>query len=341
MVKSGGVAEPVPVKAENCVPTASTTESVATIAAAEVGVKTTVTVQLAPAASDVPQVLVEIEKELAFVPLRLMEVIASAAVPALVNVKTCVTSMVPTVTVPNAAVAGVRVACGAVGVTPVQLSADATWAIGEGKFAASVAERAPLAVGVQVTLMVQFAPMASVEGHALVCANELAFVPNREMLLKLSAAVPVFESVSVCAVLVVPTVVDGNISVDGASVGCGTPVTVPATVAVWLPAVALSATVRVAAKVPTEVFTSPSVILQVAPAASVVPQLLLCVKAVGFAPPSVMDVIVNVVAPVFVSVAVWLVAPNDVVALKANVEGASVAVTEGAVPVPDRATVQP
>lgn len=341
MVKSGGITEPVPVKAEDCVPTASATESVATIAAAEVGVKTTVTVQLAPAASDVPQVLVEIEKELAFVPLRLMEVIDSADVPALVNIKTCATLLVPTVTVPNASVAGVRAACGAVGVTPVQLSADATWGMGDGKFAASVAERTPVAVGVQVTLMVQLAPIASVAGHALVCANELGFVPKIEILLKVSAAVPVFESVSVCEELVVPTVVDGKVSVEGASAGCGTPVTVPASVAVWLPAVALSATVRVAAKLPTEVFTSPSVMLQVAPAASVVPQVLLCVKAVGFAPPSVMEASINVLAPVLVSVAVWLVAPNDVVALKTNVEGASVAVTEGATPVPDRATVQP
>jgi hypothetical protein len=105
-----------------------------------------------------------------------------------------------------------------------------------------------------------------------------------------------------------------------------------------LPDVALSTTVRVALKLPEVALTNPSVTLQVAPAASVAPQALLCVKAVGLAPPSMMDVIVNVVVPVFVSVAVWLAEAEAVVAAKVKVEGDSVAVTGGAVAGPESAT---
>jgi hypothetical protein len=51
-----------------------------------------------------------------------------------------------------------------------------------------------------------------------------------------------------------------------------------------------------------------------------------------------MDVIVNVVVPVFVSVAVWLAEAEAVVAAKVKVEGDSVAVTGGAVAGPESAT---
>jgi hypothetical protein len=52
-----------------------------------------------------------------------------------------------------------------------------------------------------------------------------------------------------------------------------------------------------------------------------------------------MDVIVNVVVPVFVSVAVWLAAAEAVVAAKVKVEGDSVAVTGAVVTVPESVAV--
>ena len=71
-----------------------------------------------------------------------------------------------------------------------------------------VPERVPLAAGVNVTLMVQLELAASVEGvsgQLFVWPKSPGFVPPRAMLLMVSGAVPVFESVTVCSALVVLT----------------------------------------------------------------------------------------------------------------------------------------
>ena len=71
-----------------------------------------------------------------------------------------------------------------------------------------VAVRAAVAVGVNVTLMVQLELAASVEGvsgQLFVWPKSPGFVPPRAMLLMVSGAVPVFESVTVCGALVVLT----------------------------------------------------------------------------------------------------------------------------------------
>src|SRR5260370_354279 len=62
--------------------------------------------------------------------------------------------------------------------------------------------RVPEAVGVKVTLMLQLAPAATELPQVLVSAKS----PLAEMLVRLSEALPVFESVTDCAALVVPTV---------------------------------------------------------------------------------------------------------------------------------------
>ena len=61
-------------------------------------------------------------------------------------------------------------------------------------------------VGVNVTEMVQLAPAAKVELQVFVWANMLTLVPVIMMAVMFNAASPVLERVSVCAVLVVPTV---------------------------------------------------------------------------------------------------------------------------------------
>ncbi len=71
-----------------------------------------------------------------------------------------------------------------------------------------LALRDPVADGVKVTLIVQFAPAASVlglMGQVFVCAKSLAFVPLTVMLVIVSAAVPLLVSVTDLAALVVPT----------------------------------------------------------------------------------------------------------------------------------------
>lgn len=94
-VNEGG-ALPVPDKVTVCGEPAalSVTESVALKLAADAGVKVTEMMQLAPAASELPQVLVW-AKSAAFAPVIAMPVIASAALPELDSVAVCAAVVVP------------------------------------------------------------------------------------------------------------------------------------------------------------------------------------------------------------------------------------------------------
>lgn len=69
------------------------------------------------------------------------------------------------------------------------------------------AERAPVAVGLKVTLIVQFAPAATLAPHVFVCEKSPLFVPVMVMPkpLKVSVALPVFVRVTLWAELLVPT----------------------------------------------------------------------------------------------------------------------------------------
>jgi hypothetical protein len=67
----------------------------------------------------------------------------------------------------------------------------------------SVAVTAPVAVGLNVTLIVQLAPAANVGLHALVCANDAAPAPVKLTTMFFAVAVLAFFNVTVCAVLVV------------------------------------------------------------------------------------------------------------------------------------------
>jgi hypothetical protein len=69
-----------------------------------------------------------------------------------------------------------------------------------------VAARDPIAVGAKVTLMVQLpfaATVAGDTGQLFVCAKSPALVPVMVIPLMVSAALPLFVSVTVCAALVV------------------------------------------------------------------------------------------------------------------------------------------
>jgi len=67
----------------------------------------------------------------------------------------------------------------------------------------TVAERAPVAVGLNVTLMVQLAPPATLEPQVLLCEKSPAFVPETPMLAMLKLVLPVLDSVTDFALLVV------------------------------------------------------------------------------------------------------------------------------------------
>jgi hypothetical protein len=71
-----------------------------------------------------------------------------------------------------------------------------------------LAVRAPVALGVKVTLMVQLLPAARVlglMGQVLVWAKSPLLVPLIPMLLMVSAAFPLLVRLTVCAALVVFT----------------------------------------------------------------------------------------------------------------------------------------
>jgi hypothetical protein len=114
---------PVPVMAADCGEPAalSTTETEAERLAAEVGVKVTVMVQVAPAARDAPQVFVW-PKLLAFVPVMEMLVMVRAALPGFDSVIGSGVAGVLIVVLGNASGFGLSTACGISGTVPVPVS---------------------------------------------------------------------------------------------------------------------------------------------------------------------------------------------------------------------------
>ena len=78
----------------------------------------------------------------------------------------------------------------------------------------SVTRRLPLldpaTAGVKVTFMVQFAPIPSDVPQLLVWVKSPGFVPAMVMLVRVRAAVPMFDRVTARAVLGVPTVIEPN-----------------------------------------------------------------------------------------------------------------------------------
>src|SRR5437773_705930 len=111
-----------------------------------------------------------------------------------------------------------------------------------------VAVRAADAVGVNVTLMVQLELSAGVEGGSAQLFDwpkSPGFVPPTAMLLMVSGAVPVFESVTACGALVVPPRGAPPGSDEGVSVAADA-VPVPERLAVCGLPLASSVTVKVA-----------------------------------------------------------------------------------------------
>ena len=129
--------------------------------------------------------------------------------------------------------------------------------------------RAPVAVGVNLTLIVQLAFTASDERHVVVSEKS----PLMATLLIASAAVPPLVWVTVCAALVVPTVRETKVRLVGDRFAIGaTPVPVRLTVC-GLP-VALSVTVIAPGWLPVDVGLNVTLMVHLAPAATEAPQVL-------------------------------------------------------------------
>ena len=181
---------------------------VATRAPVVVGVKVTLKTQVAFGASVVTQLagVVEEAKSPGLVPPRLIALMVSGPVPVLVSVTVWAALVVPTKRLPKLRlVLGVKVTAGAMPV-PLRLM---VWGL---PLALSVmlmvAARAPVTLGVKVTLKTQVAFTASVVTQLAGVVEEAkspGLVPPRVMAEIVSGPVPVFVSVTVCAPLVVLT----------------------------------------------------------------------------------------------------------------------------------------
>jgi hypothetical protein len=67
------------------------------------------------------------------------------------------------------------------------------------------ADFAPVLDGVNVTLTVHDSPAAIAEVHVFVCANIAESVPDKETWPMISDALPVFDTVTTCGAVSVPT----------------------------------------------------------------------------------------------------------------------------------------
>ena len=179
--------------------------------------------QFAPAATLFVQLSFAHVKSLLLVPVTVMSVKVSVAPPLFVKVSACVT-LVPTACAPNARGDGLIVRSGAAAV-PVPVKATLCGLPDALSVIRSEALREPVAVGLNVTLIVQLAPAARLEPQLFVCEKFEEFVPANAMLLIVSAPVPVLVNVTGLAALVVFTIWFPNASDVGDRLTTGTRVT--------------------------------------------------------------------------------------------------------------------
>jgi hypothetical protein len=177
----------------------------------------------------------------------------------------------------------------------------------------TAATRLPATVGLNVTLIVQLLPAATLAPHVLPCAKSPAFVPVTPMLDIASGLPPLLLSVTVCAALVLPTdcVPKLKLLAERLTVGgVATPVPVSETVC-GLP-VASSVIVTAATRLPAAVGLNVTLIVQLAPPATLAPHVFVSEKSPAFVPVIAMLVIDNG-PPLLLSVTVCaaLVLPTD------------------------------
>src|SRR3989441_1133639 len=142
-----------------------------------------------------------------FKPARTMLVMLRVAVPLLVRVTGCTGLVGLRRWVPNARLVGAKVTAGTI---PVPASDTDCGLPGASSVMVTVAVRAPVAAGVNVTVKAQLADAATgppARGHGATpepaTAKSPGFEPARAMLVMLRVAVPLLVRVTVCAGLVV------------------------------------------------------------------------------------------------------------------------------------------
>ncbi len=163
------------------------------------------------------------------------------------------------------------------------------------------AARAPVALGVNTAVMVQFEPAATKTPQLFVCEKSPAFAPVIAMLETGKSPLPVLNRVTPPGALLAPKPVLANVIVEMLKVTIGA-VPVPLSVAVCGLPDALSITETAAVRVPEASGVNVILIVQLVAAASEVPQLLLCAKSSPFVPVTIMEVMLNAALPVLFNV---------------------------------------
>ena len=238
-----------------------------------VGVKVTLMVQLALAASALPHVLV-CAKSPGLVPTKVRLLMVRGALPVLPRVMDWAELVPPRVSLTNVRLEGEMPATGALPV-PVKLTVCGLPAALSAMLTEAV--RLPMAAGVNVTLMVQFPPADTEEPHVLVTAKSPGSAPVVPILLIVKLPLPVLVRVTDCAALVVPGFWFPKLRVDAERVTAGAvpaPVPVPVKLTVCGLLAALSVKVKVAARLPAIVGVKVTLTVQLPPAATDVPQVL-------------------------------------------------------------------
>ena len=172
-------------------------------------------------------------------------------------------------------------------------------------FTVSVADRAPFAVGVKVTLTVQLKLAARVVPQLLFWVKSPGFVPDTETLIPVIEVPLPLVSVNTCGKLELPTPMLAKLKLAGVSDTFKVPVPVKLTVCV--PTASMMVTVPV--RVPTAVGVKVTLIVQLEFPASDEPQLSVSAKS----PEAVMLVMLTLFELVLLRVTAWeeLVVPTS------------------------------
>ncbi len=296
-----------------------------------VGVKVTLMVQLAPAATLVPFLQV-VPAAGAKSPLGSTLVMVSMTVPLFVSVTTWVGLVVLRGWLPKLKFPVDRLTAGPEGVpVPIKLI---TCGLPPALSVMVIAPaRVPMAVGAKLTLIVQLAPAATLPPFGQVMPDAGKKSPLGTMLAMVNAALPVLVSVTVCGALIVPSAWLGNVRLIGDSLTAGPVSTaLPVRLIFCGLSAALSAMVIVPVRRPGIVGVKATLMVQLAPAARLLPQLLDWKKFKLAAMPSIGKI--RVALPLFVSVtgSGRLLVPT--VSFPVNVRLGGISVTTGAAPVP-------
>jgi len=220
---------------------------------------------------------------------------------------------------------------------PVPLSAIVCGEFPAVSVMVTAAVNAPVAVGPKCPWMVQVAPAAMLVPQVFANRNDDAFVPVTAMLVNVSVAVPLLVSVTVCDPLVEPTATVPNERLVAESV-TPAPWPVPVSAIICGDPTALSVIATAPASAPPVTGSKFPLIVQLAPAATLVPQVFVKTNEVAFAPVTAIWVIVSADCPLLVNVT-----DCDAVAVPTGEEPNDRLVAErvavGPSPVPLRATV--